>query len=185
MRKYPLWLLASVTFVVVSALLAAIAVTVGELSFYISTGNWYFTSNNQNSSKSHDMALYRESFSIKKSGRIRILAIGGSTTYGFGVAPENTWPKILAEKLEKAFPGKYEVINLGRIGGHLEEFIQNYHTNANIEITREKWISGIRPAEKDISDWGWKDLKPDIILIAPVMNDTAPDYLNTFEPKNM
>ena len=45
----------------------------------------------------------------KKEGIKRILAFGGSSTYGVGVSNDQTWPFYLGDDLK----GKYETINLG------------------------------------------------------------------------
>ena len=51
-------------------------------------------------------------FSIK-SRKIRIVAIGGSTTYGVGVGDDDSWPT----QLEHQLGDNYEVLNLG-VPGH-------------------------------------------------------------------
>lgn len=148
-----------------------------EALFYSSNGIFYFLRKNAGST-SADMSLYREPFSIdKKKGRKRIVTIGGSTTYGFGVDPKDTWPKKLSSFLERDFPGRYEVVNLGRVGSHLEEFKYDYERSLNIYIPRDAWMGGSRPEVSGLASWGWKDLEPDILIVAPVVNDTAPDYL--------
>jgi lysophospholipase L1-like esterase len=48
----------------------------------------------------------------KKPGRFRIVAVGGSSTYGVQVSAESTWPKLLQDQLGSG----YDVINLGGIG---------------------------------------------------------------------
>lgn len=125
------------------------------------------------------MALFRRSFSIQKGHRVRILAIGGSSTYGMGVEEKETWPAWLQSRLDADFPGSFEVINLGRLGGHLEEFILNYRATSRIYVPRDKWIDSPanRPTEAQLASWGWKDLHPDALIVAPVAADTAPDYL--------
>jgi lysophospholipase L1-like esterase len=50
-------------------------------------------------------------------GGIRILALGDSSTFGYGVSPEETYPRLLARLLEKRFPGRpIEVLNAGTPG---------------------------------------------------------------------
>jgi len=50
----------------------------------------------------------------KPDNTYRIIAIGGSTTFGSGVTNENTWPKILEKKLQNLSESKkIEVINAG------------------------------------------------------------------------
>ena len=56
----------------------------------------------------------------KTPGRIRVVAVGGSSTYGVLVPDEFTWPKLLQDELGSG----YEVINLGGIGsGSVEHLI--------------------------------------------------------------
>ena len=130
---------------------------------------------------------YRSKFTVSKDRlKQRILAVGGSTTYGFGVSALQTWPALLEIILEKHAPGRYEVINLGRLGGHLEEFSENFLFSLNEFIPREKWLRG-SPEQFDQvprASWGWRDLSPDLIILAPIVNDTAPDYLavSSFRP---
>jgi lysophospholipase L1-like esterase len=58
---------------------------------------------------SHNKDGFRGKEISPKSGRTRIAALGGSTTYGVGVGDEDTWPFYL----EKALGPDYEVINFG------------------------------------------------------------------------
>jgi len=179
-RKQRLFIFIAIT----SGMLIALCLSIisGEVYYYLTHDAWYFSEKHARTFVGGTQELYREPFVIKKNTRVRIAAIGGSTTYGFGVNNELAWPKLLSQKLEKHFPGKYEVINLGRLGGHLEEFIQNFNSSSNVYIPREDWIKGIRPNVGDFASWGWKDLKPDIILLVPIVNDTAPDYLYYARP---
>ena len=58
----------------------------------------------------------------KKSGTIRIVCLGSSTTYGDGLDYRDTYPAILQHILdERAGKGKYEVINSGQPGLHLTQ----------------------------------------------------------------
>lgn len=68
----------------------------------------------------YEKSNYHESFSFKKGNKIRILAIGGSTTYGTSNEQNTTWPSILQQKLNVLYPNKFEVLNLGIWGGVLE-----------------------------------------------------------------
>lgn len=177
LRKYVLYLASSL---ILTAAGFSLTLLCGEAVFAVTNGTFYFLSDKHGAAANDgDMAPYREIFDIKKSKRTRITAVGGSTTYGFGINSADTWPRRLAVMLEQKEPGKYEVINLGRIGGHMEEFLQDYERSSMVFIPRDKWIDGVRPAKHELSIWGWKDLKPDIVIVAPIVNDTAPDLLRT------
>lgn len=54
-----------------------------------------------------------------KSGRVRVVAIGGSTTYGAGVSDGEEWPARLGELLGPRF----EVLNFGMLGHTTAEHI--------------------------------------------------------------
>ncbi len=72
---------------------------------------------------SHNSQGYRgPEFNMAKTpGRTRIVALGGSSTYGVGVSDEFTWPRQLQDQLGT----NYEVINLaGNGGGSVEHVIQ-------------------------------------------------------------
>ncbi len=58
---------------------------------------------------SHNSNGFRSAEIPPKSSRTRIVALGGSTTYGVAVNNPQTWPAILQEKLGN----EYEVLNFG------------------------------------------------------------------------
>lgn len=62
---------------------------------------------------SHNSNGWRTANFGPKDSRVRVVAIGGSTTYGTHVNDDETWPFYLQQELGS----KYEVINLG-IPGH-------------------------------------------------------------------
>lgn len=43
----------------------------------------------------------------------RVVCLGDSSTFGMNVDGANNYPRLLAERLDNAFPGRFEVINLG------------------------------------------------------------------------
>jgi len=60
----------------------------------------------------------------KKPGAFRILAMGGSTTWGHKVADDETWPCFLEEKLHDLGFGHVEVLN-GAVSGYgLEQIVR-------------------------------------------------------------
>ena len=173
-------LVAVLAVLLVAAAALAIVVVPAELVYRAKHGKWYHqerSGTHGGAGSAQDFRLYRAPFEVRKPpGRTRIVAVGGSTTYGFGLAPGEAWPARLAAKLEARTPGRYEVINLAYLGGHLEAFMADYVRASRRYVPREKWLAGERPAEDERAAWGWADLEPDIVIVVPVVNDTAPDY---------
>jgi len=85
----------------------------------------------------------------KPDNTYRIIAVGGSTTFGSGVTDENTWPRILEKKLQNISESKnIEVINAG-IGG-----ITSFNES---KLIKQKLIH----------------YKPDLLIVVDGNNDTA------------
>jgi lysophospholipase L1-like esterase len=84
----------------------------------------------------------------KKPGCIRVVAVGGSSTYCLRVSDEFTWPKLLQDQLGSG----YEVINLGGIGnGSVEHLI--------------------------LTELDFSDLKPDIAIYYCGWNDAHVQHI--------
>jgi len=86
----------------------------------LSNINWEFVPNSKGKTGRHVVKI--NSFSLrdyefnkdKKQGTFRILAMGGSFTYGLGLPLERTYPKLLEGNLNKNSISKYyQVINAG------------------------------------------------------------------------
>ena len=58
-------------------------------------------------------------FPGKKAGTFRIIALGDSLTYGYGIAEQHTYPGVLEEELSRSF--RVEVLNLGVSGAQTED----------------------------------------------------------------
>lgn len=160
---------------------AIILVVPAEVMYRIDAGSWYHDARAADAEprQANDFRLYRSAFPIPKAPeRARILVVGGSTTYGFGVQAADAWPRRLGRKLEASHPGRFEVVDVSYLGGHLESFLSDFHQASRRYVPREKWIDGERPAPDDLASWGWRDLDPDIVIVVPLVNDTAPDFVS-------
>jgi lysophospholipase L1-like esterase len=170
----------ALAFLLVGVAAVAILVVPAELTFRAMNGQWYFQARaaQEEPAQADDFRLYRSRFPLQRpAGRVRILAVGGSTTYGLGVEAEQAWPRRLAARLEQSHPGRYEVVDVSYLGGHLEGFISDFHRVSRRYIPRDRWLDGARPRPSDLADWGWSRLEPDVVIVAPIVNDTAPDFL--------
>jgi hypothetical protein len=49
----------------------------------------------------------------KKPGEIRVVVLGGSTAFGYGVTWDHAYPAILQQRLNETGTGQYTVVNLG------------------------------------------------------------------------
>lgn len=106
-----------------------------------------------------------------------IVTLGGSTTFGLGLAEADTWPRLLEGELAARGDAAVEVLNLAYLGGHLEQLGDNLARLSTRRVTRYDWLRGDRPAATDYLAFGVGDLAPDRILIAPIVNDTVPDFM--------
>lgn len=79
---------------------------------------------------------------------IRIVAVGDSITFGYGIPVEDTYAKILERRLNESVPGgtRYEVLNGGTLGGSLGDYLHFLNQKA-------------------------AELQPDIVLIGLCLND--------------
>jgi len=105
-----------------------------------------------------------ELVAVKPPGVTRVLAIGGSSTYGVGVSDHDTWPYLLGNELGPA----YEVINLG---------VPGYSTVENL-IQTAFWASDLSP---DVAIYlvGWNDLQ------SMFVKDLKPDYSDFHAPNQI
>ena len=89
----------------------------------------------------------------KSAGTFRILALGDSTTFGWGVPFGQTYAKILEKSLNENPPSpkwsQYEVINTG---------IGNYNTAQEVALFKERGLP----------------LNPDLVIIGWYINDAEP-----------
>jgi len=84
----------------------------------------------------------------KRPHTIRIVAVGDSITFGYGIPVEDTYAKILERRLNESSSGgtRYEVLNGGTLGGSLGDYLHFLNQKA-------------------------EELQPDVILIGLCLND--------------
>lgn len=106
--------------------------------------------------KINSLGLRDHEFPIEKGNNFRILCFGDSWTYGYGVKLENSWPKILEQKILSSGYRDVDVINCARPG----QFSGTY----------KEYMSDIVPL-----------LKPDLVLVGVLqVDDLAQVYTNDF-----
>ena len=66
-----------------------------------------------------DSMRVRGEFPPKRPGTFRIIVLGDSLTYGYGIAEEDTYPRVLEKLLSDSF--RVEVLNLGVSGAQSED----------------------------------------------------------------
>lgn len=94
----------------------------------------------------------------KPSGTIRVVCLGGSTTFG-SVSDGLTWPERLEEELGRRFPGpRFEVLNLGTDAGVSHSDLINLafhgvHFQPDLVILYQ--------GANDMTNWGYDNFRPD------------------------
>jgi len=90
----------------------------------------------------------REVVIPKPPHTVRVLVVGDSITFGYGIPIDHTYPKVLERLLNEAAPPsrRYEVLNGGALGGSLSDY---YH-----------FLSQKAPA-----------LQPDLVIVGIALND--------------
>ncbi len=83
----------------------------------------------------------------KRDDTLRILCIGGSTTWGHKLDDDETWPSLLQALLNKRGDGRFEVLNGGVSGWGLEQNL------------------------RALQDGRMRDLEPDLVLLYSGWND--------------
>jgi len=87
----------------------------------------------------------------EKKNAFRIICLGDSFTFGYGVDLKYTYPKILEKELNKIYSENYEVINAGFPG---------YNTCQELILLKEKLIQ----------------YNPDLVIVGFCLNDTDPSF---------
>lgn len=98
----------------------------------------------------HDSRGYRqEARSVERSGDVlRVLALGDSIVYGWGVEAHERFTDLLEARLEQVLSREVEVWNLGVPGYSLDQTLWTYELHG-------------------------RQLRPDVVLVCVVMNDVA------------
>ena len=89
----------------------------------------------------------------KTPGVNRVMVIGDSITFGYGVKRDDAYPKVLERALNEKEPGKWEVINFGTPGVNITEYVSMFLK---------------RGAE----------YKPDLVIVGYCLNDVDPPARN-------
>jgi lysophospholipase L1-like esterase len=88
------------------------------------------------------------SLAAQKSADVRrIVCVGDSQTFGFGVEEERTWPERLRVLLSERAPGRFEVLNAGTTA---------YNTSREVRLLESRLLA----------------LEPDVVLLQYFLNDT-------------
>ena len=117
-----------------------------------------------------------EAINRKKShDSFRILAMGGSTTFGFGTGVHGTYPVALRAFLNGFFRNAkdkpVEVINAGKMGNVLLAMLYQWdRTDERKRFIRNSYNKDLFFPFECIN-YTLKDLKPDMVLLAPMFND--------------
>jgi len=93
-------------------------------------------------------------FPPKAPGTFRMLALGDSLTYGYGIAETDTYPSVLEKELTKSF--RIQVLNLGVSGAQSEDIYTI--------LTRH-----------------FPALKPDLVFYGVCLNDFLPSGVGEYE----
>lgn len=111
---------------------------------------------------SQDLSSRIEGYAVEKPSNIkRILVLGDSVAWGWGVKREETFSKQLEGLLNHDLPQKrYEVINAG---------VSNTNTTHQLNVLKNK---GAVPVYPSVMKGVGMAYKPDLVLVSYVLNDT-------------
>jgi len=106
----------------------------------------------------------------KPPGTVRILAIGGSSTFGVTNPDWATWPAFLQEALRTRYGARIEVLNGGRPGGRLGSAPARASDAPDLLqcLSASGRFNGGRP---------WLDYQPDIVIFYEAFNNCPANLL--------
>lgn len=93
-------------------------------------------------------------FPPRQEGIFRILAVGDSLTYGYGIAEEDTWCRLVERKLRERY--RVEVLNLGRCGAQSADILKTLEAKLPL-------------------------LEPDLVVYGVCLNDFLHSGVNQYE----
>jgi hypothetical protein len=152
-------------------------------SFFMSEPNIVFAKSGPLKSTDDHLKIHRKSRNRfhqeainrkKDDSTIRILFLGGSTMAGLGTGPSSTFPllfKGMLKSIGSSSDGKkFDIVNAGQSGNTTYGYLYQYDkTDA---FAGSPWDgSYFLKTPTDSSRFVLKDLKADIVIIAPVYND--------------
>jgi lysophospholipase L1-like esterase len=97
----------------------------------------------------NSLGLRGEEIAVPKPpNTIRIVAVGDSITFGYGIPVDDTYAKALERRLNERVPDgmRYEVLNGGTLGGSLSDYLHFLNQKAEV-------------------------IQPDVVLISLCLND--------------
>ena len=108
----------------------------------------------------NNLGLRDHTIDTNKNGKYRVLCIGDSWTFGWGVNLENSWPKKLEQYLKQQGIQNVEIINAGRPGMYTRTYKENLQKMIPV-------------------------LKPDLVLLGVLqLDDLAQYYEETHRVEN-
>ena len=108
----------------------------------------------------------------KAPGTLRILAIGGSSTFGVSNPEEAAWPVFLEQELRHRYHRPIEVFNGGRLGGALG-------TLPSPEGETLDLLNSLVGSGHSGTPDGWLAYHPDLVIYYEAYNN-APRYTGTY-----
>jgi hypothetical protein len=137
---------------------------------FFKTDSYYRKLLKKSRNRFHQEAINRK----KDDSTTRILFLGGSTTAGLGTGPSTTFPLLFKGMLKSigfSADGKeFDIINAGQPGNTTYGYLYQYDKTDS--FAGSPWVGSYHLKKPtDSSRFVLKDLKADIVIMAPVYND--------------